>query len=124
VFSRLPKILMAAALVGSIGLHWAFFQSVAWVGMVITYSQEGTLTEAIAKTFDGKHPCSLCNHIAQAQKSQKKSDRHFEVKKLEFISARQVIAFAAPTHFQLQSQGNASAPQFRQTPPVPPPRHV
>jgi hypothetical protein len=115
---------MAAALVSSIGLHWAFFQSVAWVGMVITYSQEGTLTQALVKTFDGKHLCSLCNQIVQAQKSQKKSDRHFEVKKLEFINAGQVIAFDAPRHFQLQSAGNSSAPQFSQTPLVPPPRRA
>lgn len=115
---------MAAALASSIGLHWAFFQSVAWVGMVVTYSQEGTLTEALVKTFDGKHPCSLCNQIAQAQKSQKKSDRHFEIKKFEFINTGQVIALAAPSHFHLPTAGNSSAPQFFETPPVPPPRHV
>ena len=115
---------MAVALVSSIGLHWAFFQSVAWVGMVITYSQEGTLTQALQKTFDGKHPCSLCHQIAQAQKSQKKSDRQLEIKRLEFIKAEQVIALAAPTHFQIKSTGNSSAPQFCETPPVPPPRHV
>jgi hypothetical protein len=115
---------MALALVSSIGLHWAFFQSVAWVGMVITYSQEGTLTQALAKTFDGKHPCSLCNQIAQAQKSQKKSDRHFDIKKLEFISAAQVIASYAPNHFQVQTAANSSAPQLCETPPLPPPRQV
>ncbi len=115
---------MAAALVSSIGLHWALFQSVAWVGMVITYSQDAPLTEALVKTFDGKHPCSLCNHIAQAQKSQKKSDRHFELKKLEFISAAQVPASPPPTHFQLLSASNSSAPQFPETPPVPPPRNA
>ena len=115
---------MALALVSSFGLHWAFFQSVAWVGMVITYSQDGTFTQALEKTFDGKHPCSLCNHIAQAQKSHNKSDRNLEVKKLEFISAAQPIAFASPGNFQLQSVGNSSAPQFALTPPVPPPRHV
>ena len=115
---------MAAALVSSIGLHWALFQSVAWVGMVITYSREATLTEALVKTFDGKHPCSLCNHIAQAQKSQKKSDRHFELKKLEFISAAQVVTFPPPSRFQLLSAGNSSAPQLSETPPVPPPRHA
>jgi hypothetical protein len=115
---------MALALVSSIGLHWAFFQSVAWVGMVITYSQDGTLTQAIVKTFDGKHPCSLCNQIAKAQKSQKKSDRHFEVKKLEFISAAQAIASYAPSHFQVHTAGNSSGPQLSETPPLPPPRHV
>ena len=113
---------MAVALVSSIGLHWAFFQSVAWVGMVISYSQEGTLTEAIVKTFDGKHPCSLCNQIAQAQKSQKKSDRPFDLKKFEFISAGQVITFVVPSDFHLQSASNSSAAQLPDTPPVPPPR--
>ena len=113
---------MAVALVSSIGLHWAFFQSVAWVGMVITYSQEGSLTQALVKTFDGKHPCSLCNHIAQAKQSQKKSDRHFEAKKLEFVCAGKISFLAHPTHFQLQSAGNSSAPEFSETPPVPPPR--
>ena len=124
MFSRLPKLLMAIALASSIGLHWAFFQSVAWVGMVITYSQEGSLTEALVKTFDGKHPCSLCNHIAQAKQSQKKSDRHFEPKKLEFICASQVISLVPPLHSQLQRAGNSTALQFSETPPAPPPRLV
>ena len=40
MLSRLPKFLVALALAGSIGLHLAVFQSVAWVGMVISYSQQ------------------------------------------------------------------------------------
>src|SRR5581483_1507316 len=85
VISKLPKFLVALALAGSIGLHWAFFQSVAWVGMVISYSQQAPLTEALSQTFDGKHPCSLCNKIAEAKKGQHKSERQFEAKKLECV---------------------------------------
>src|SRR3974390_2687524 len=110
---------MAAALAGSIGLHWAFFQSVAWVGMVITYSQESTLTDALGKTFDGKHPCSLCKQIAKEQKAQKKSDRQFEGKRLEFISSRKTIVFTPPTVFCLQTTANDFAPRISDSPPVP-----
>jgi hypothetical protein len=60
VFSRLPKLAVVAALACSMGLHWGFFQSVAWVGMVIHYSHDAPLTEALMKTFDGHHPCALC----------------------------------------------------------------
>jgi hypothetical protein len=97
---------MALALVSSIGLHWAFFQSVAWVGMVITYSQEGTLTQAIVKTFDGKHPCSLCNQIAKAQKSQKKSGSGtFEVKKLGVYQCRSGDRFLRSKPFSTAKRG-------------------
>jgi hypothetical protein len=49
---------MVAALACSLGLHWGLFQSVAWMRMVIHYSQAAPLTEALAKTFDGKRPSS------------------------------------------------------------------
>ena len=62
---RLTRIAIVAALACSIGLHWGFLQSAAWVGMVIHYSQDAPLKEALVKTFDGKHPCALCKEIAK-----------------------------------------------------------
>ena len=59
VIARFPRFLIVLALAGSIGLHWAFLQSVAWDGMVISYSEDAPLSEALAKTFDGRHPCFL-----------------------------------------------------------------
>jgi hypothetical protein len=35
LMSRLSQILVVAALVLSIGLHWAVLQSAAWVGMAV-----------------------------------------------------------------------------------------
>jgi len=122
VISRLPKLLMAVALAASIGLHWAFFQSVAWVGMVITYSQQAPLTEALVKTFDGKHPCSLCKNIAKERKEERKSDRQFELKKLEFVSFGRVLTLIPPYRFHKLGAVNDWAPQVPQTPLVPPPR--
>jgi hypothetical protein len=124
VISRLPKLLMVLALATSIGLHWAFFQSVAWVGMVITYSQGAPLKEALVKTFDGKHPCLLCKQIAQERKGQPKSDRQFEPKKLEFVSLGQVLTLTPPPHFHLLRAHDVWSPQLSYSPAVPPPREA
>jgi hypothetical protein len=57
VLTRLSKLVLALALAGSIGLHWAFLQAVAWTGMVASYACILPISEALQKTFDGKHPC-------------------------------------------------------------------
>ena len=67
VLGRLFKALVIVALVSSIGLHWVLLQSVAWTSMVVSYAQTGTFREALAKTFDGKHPCPLCKEINQQE---------------------------------------------------------
>jgi len=41
-------------------------QCVAWTGMLVSYAQDGTVAEAIEKTFDGQHPCPLCLAIEKA----------------------------------------------------------
>jgi hypothetical protein len=58
----------------ALGFHWALLQTVAWTGMVISYSQRASLHEAIAKTFDGKHPCALCNAIQKGRAEEQKRD--------------------------------------------------
>ena len=72
--SRLSQILVVAALMVSIGLHWAVLQSAAWVGMAVAYSVEkGSLSEGLSDTFDGDHPCPLCKAVKQGQDSESKS---------------------------------------------------
>lgn len=47
-----------------IGLHWVLIQGVAWVGMAVSYSyQDGSIASGLAKTFDGAHPCAICNAV-------------------------------------------------------------
>jgi hypothetical protein len=116
--------LIIVALAGSIGLHWAFLQSVAWVSMVVTFSQDAPLSEAIAKTFDGQHPCKLCKGIAAGKKSERKSEFPPLVKQLEFVPARVAFIFCAPAEFQLQPEAAAVFSELAHQPPVPPPRLV
>jgi hypothetical protein len=122
VFSRLPKLLLALALASSIGLHWAFFQTLAWAQMVISYSQDATLSEALVKTFDGKHPCKLCKNIDESKRSEKKSDSDLDLKKFEFSFVASDFIFSTPTFLDEPGPANESAAALAQTPPVPPPR--
>jgi hypothetical protein len=72
--SRLSQLFVVAALVVSIGLHWAVLQSAAWVGMAVAYTVEkGSLSEGLSDTFDGDHPCPLCKAVKLAQETEKKS---------------------------------------------------
>ncbi len=75
VLAALAKSLLVLALVISLGLHWGFLQSVAWVGMVVNFSQDASFAEAWSKTFDGKHPCKLCTSIKKGRAEEKKQDQ-------------------------------------------------
>jgi hypothetical protein len=124
VLSRLPKLLLALALASSIGLHWAFFQTLAWAQMVISYSQDAPLTEALVKTFDGKHPCKLCKNIAESKRSEKKSDSELDLKKFEFSFVVSDFIFSAPAFLDEIRPAESFAPLLTETPPVPPPRQL
>jgi hypothetical protein len=110
------------ALAGSIGLHWAFLQSVAWVSMVISYSEHATLAEALVKTFDGRHPCSLCKRIAQSNQTEKKPEYSNELQKFEFSYAPVAFVFRAPSLYWKMPRGDFAAESLNFTPPSPPPR--
>jgi hypothetical protein len=49
----------------ALGLQWALLQSIAWTGMFISFAREGSVIEAVEKTFDGQHPCSLCAKVKE-----------------------------------------------------------
>lgn len=68
------QITTACVLALSLGIHWTLLQTVAWTGMVISYSQRAPLREAISKTFDGKHPCALCKAIQKGRAAEQKRD--------------------------------------------------
>jgi len=119
---RLPKVLLAVALAGSIGLHWAFLQTVAWAGMIVRYAQEAPVTVALAKTFDGEHPCKLCTQITKAKQSEQKRLYKVELSKLEFPRVCEQFVFCAPSFCWNMKAGNVTSDVLTQAPPVPPPR--
>jgi len=74
-------MVMALALFLVAGGHWAMLQSVAWAGMVKDFSRTDSIVEAVTKTLDGKHPCSMCKKIASAQAHEEKAPVSVKVDK-------------------------------------------
>ncbi len=70
------RITTACVLALWLGMHWTLLQTVAWTGMVINYSQCAPLREAISKTFDGRHPCPLCNAIQKGRAEEQNRPSH------------------------------------------------
>jgi len=40
------------------------------------------LSEALVKTFDGKHPCKTLQNIAESKRTEKQSDSDLDLKKI------------------------------------------
>ena len=121
---RLGLALMLAALLQICGGHWLAMQSLAWTEMLVVYSRDAQLTEAVAKTFDGQHPCALCETIEQG----KKSERHAPV---EMAKAKPV--FVLPESSALvrcegipweQALPRTNGELLFERPAVPPPRRA
>lgn len=120
--SRLIQWLAVLALTFALGGHWAVLQSVAWMTMVAGYSQTAPLKEALARTFDGKHPCPICKFVDKAKKSEQKHETQKLLTKLDFFLASSPAGLFPPVpdglHFKPPPSGGAR----NDAPPTPPPR--
>jgi hypothetical protein len=122
--NRFKNVVVAAALIFSIGLHWPILQSVAWLNMIVSYSQQDGFERAVVKTLDGKHPCNLCHFVAAGQKAEKKEAKQILLKKLDLISDTKQLELFGP-------EISIPVPRFSQdidsvyySPPTPPPNLV
>ena len=50
-----------------VGGPYAILQVYAWTNMLVSYSQESTLKQAVSDTFSGDKPCHLCDKIAEVK---------------------------------------------------------
>jgi hypothetical protein len=122
VMSHIARVVVVLALCLSIGAHWVVLQSVAWGTMIARYAQQTCLTQAVAQTFDGDHPCNLCKHISAARDSEKKSDAQSVTIKPDLICAtRRIILLPRSADF-LFPRLEMTAPLLAHSPPTPPPR--
>jgi hypothetical protein len=118
------RIATIFALCCAIGLHWVALQSLAWTTMIIDYSKRAPLRAAIAQTFDGAHPCSLCHAVSRGKDSEKKSDLQSPAQKIDMICAPRVIRLLPPFRRFEYASADSSFSDIRHSPPVPPPRFV
>jgi hypothetical protein len=120
----LVKVVAVSILVFALGLHWALLQSVAWTGMLISYSRNASLRSAVTRTFDGEHPCPLCKAVKKGRAEEKKQAQE-QLKpgsKLDFG----LVWHAAQFRFD-SARAPAVAGEFRalaraESPPKPRPR--
>jgi len=124
VFHRIGHVLLILALIGATGTHWVLLQSVAWTTMLADNLRTESFSGAVRRTFDGKHPCNLCEHVAEGRKAEKKSEFPPCAKKLEYLAERPTFVFSAPEDFRLLPAFIDSAPALPHEPPVPPPRRL
>jgi hypothetical protein len=103
-------------------LHWLALQSLAWTTMLVENARRAPLSEAVAKTFDGSHPCDLCHAVAAGKKSEQKSETVPLVLKMDLIGppASQTAPRSSVSHefasFIVRDGWLSHAP------PAPPPR--
>jgi hypothetical protein len=121
VVVRLGHGLLIVALLAATGGHWALLQTVAWTNMLADNLQTASLSEALTRTFDGKHPCAMCKGISAAKKSEKKAEFPTLGTKLEFVSERPAFVFSAPADFHLLTALPAALTSWTEAPPTPPP---
>lgn len=120
---RLAHLILVLALSASIGLHWAFLQSAAWVNMVVTYSLEGGFAEGVQKTFDGEHPCARCKEIQKGQDTERKQETKTVQVKIEFFHEQPEVFTVRMSPAQVQEFPQDAVMVSRaEAPDVPPPR--
>jgi len=113
---------MVLSLCTALGLHWAALQSVAWAGMLLSYSHSGSIASAVEKTFDGKHPCPLCKTIAKGEQGGKKQDYQFGNGKIYMDYRRPAVLLFPPKLPSRWPNIAEYAVDFFVEPSVPPPK--
>ncbi len=90
--------------------------------MVIEYSKRAPLCQAIAQTFDGAHPCSLCHVVSKAKNSEKKQDLQSSAPKIDMICAvlaNRIERTFVPFEYAIRDWFSF---ELGHSPPAPPPR--
>jgi hypothetical protein len=121
---RLRNALLIALLLAACGAHWGALQSVAWTRMLADNLRTVSFAEAVVRTFDGQHPCSICKVIASAKRSEKKAEFPQPLTKLEFPLTEQSLLLIVPLRFQLLRMSHELVESLSQQPPTPPPRAI
>ena len=119
-----PLTALLAVLLAS-GTHWVALQAVAFGSMIVRYAQDVPLSQAIADTFDGQHPCPLC-HAVQEGRQQEQKQRPLlglESRSELTVPPTPLHAVACPTlPFELPPLGLTAWNAVSYPPPKPPPR--
>jgi hypothetical protein len=93
-FISLMACLLAVFL--SAGGHWAVLQSVAWARMLADFSRTDSWRVAVAKTFDGEHPCPMCLKIREGRARESKPPAVVKFERLPEFAPQASLALLSP----------------------------
>lgn len=119
---RLQQILAGWLLILAIGGHWPLLQSVAWVNMLVKFSQTDSLAAAVQKTFDGKHGCNLCELVKTGKEAEQKQAAQFPVTKLDLFLVHALPFSIAPAESHPIDSGYLRLLEGGAAPLSPPPK--
>jgi hypothetical protein len=119
---RFGQYLLVLAMFAACGGHWLVLQSVAWSEMIVEYSRTDSLTVAVEKTFDGRHPCGLCQQIASFSKKEQKRQALVAASKLEFVDLTPTAPIVPKRARPAFATIDCFSPARWEQPPVRPPR--
>jgi len=108
----------------SLGFHWALLQGIAWTGMLVAYASEGSVVEAVEKTFDGLHPCALCAKVKEGRDSDQQQPLPVEqsMKKMSAVLASGIRLIAPPAESWFFAVLRERRVKWTEAPEPPPPR--
>lgn len=108
----------------SLGFHWALLQGIAWTGMLVAYASEGSVVEAVEKTFDGLHPCPLCAKVKEGRDSEQEQPLPVEqgLKKISAVLATGIRLVAPPAECLPFAVFREKIVRWNEEPDPPPPR--
>lgn len=123
---RAGQYLLVGILLVSMGGHLALLQTIAWGNMLVEFSSNSSLTEAVGKTFDGEHPCELCKVVKKSKDSEDKKPLLKSEMKLE-VALPIPVQVPQPSYDEVVFRVTEYAGTFDavyQTVPIQPPRGV
>lgn len=123
---KFAQTAVAFLLILTVGGHWFFLQSVAWVGMFTKFSRTSTVSQALVKTFNGKNPCKLCLVVEEGKRAENKHDSIKVETKLDLFFLDRHAHWQPPLLERFQPflpQFTPALARFEQ-PPTPPPQHA
>ncbi len=97
----------------------------AWANMIWTYStQDGSVLAGAKKTFDGEHPCNMCDSIKKAKKQEKQSPEILSAtKKIEIfaLETARILPLPVGVPFQFPASQHLVADSRPHSPEAPVP---
>jgi len=123
---RFVALLVLAAMLAGVGqLGLGALQVTAWSAMMVGYTQQtGSVQEALSMTFDGAHPCSMCQEVKELASGQQQEKNQAEREQLRMplaLPAENTIVVSRPSGVELTAESRVL--DSRDTlPATPPPR--